>query len=87
MLTVKLFVPPFFDDISPYNYEVLQLVISKWRQICEAAIPEELDTQMEQLLSAGFQEIEKTESILNFLVGYKVVGFVPKTSTQMHQLT
>ena len=64
--------PPFFDDISPYSYEVLQMVISKWKLICEAAIPEELDAEMEQVLSLGFQEIEKMENILDFLVGYKV---------------
>ena len=66
--------PPFFGDISPYNYEVLQLVVAKWRQICESAIPEyiEPDSQQEHAISTGFLQLEKTENILNFLVNYKV---------------
>jgi hypothetical protein len=73
-MTVSVLMPPFYHDISPYNYEVLQLVVSKWRQICENAIPEfiEPDSNLEHAISTGFQELEKNENLLNFLVTYKV---------------
>jgi hypothetical protein len=48
--------------------------VSKWRQICENAIPEfiEPDSNLEHAISTGFQELEKNENLLNFLVTYKV---------------
>ena len=67
-----MFSPPFLDEISPYNYEVLQLIVSKWRQMCEAAAPNEVNPDVQRILIAGFQELEKMENILNFLMTYKV---------------
>jgi hypothetical protein len=74
LAALSALMPPFFSDISPYNYEVLQTVVAKWRQFCESSIPEciEPESQQERTIAAGLLQLERTENILNFLVHYKV---------------
>ena len=67
--------PPFFDNISTYNYEVLQLMVAKWRQISESNIPNyiEPDSKLEKDITTVFLQLQKTENFLKFLVNYKVL--------------
>jgi hypothetical protein len=49
------------------------------REICDEAIRKVLEPERKEALFAGFQELERIENFLNFLLSYKVSSLCPKS--------
>ena len=74
-----------FNEVSPYNYEVLQYLLQKWKDMLEHSIYTKVEKAQEveesdetftknKEIALKLQEIARLQTMLDFLQGYQRTG-------------